>query len=138
MKTRGRDSSASLEVAKIANINAVQRPDAPYDLSQEETEVWWTVVNSKPADWFPPSTHGLLKSYCRHAANADRIARSLNDAWKAPEQDVGLLDKLSAMHERESRAMSSLATRMRTSQHSTYDPKKQKGYTIENSSGAIV
>jgi hypothetical protein len=119
---RGRTSRASLET-QIAIVQTPSRPDPPADLCPEERAIWGRVVADKPES-FPPSTVGLLKVYCRHAANADRIARLLNQAW-ARSAELALIDKLSAMHERETRALASLASRMRISQQATISPNRR-------------
>lgn len=126
MGTRGRVSKASMEVAKSSAIEKVERPDAPYDLTDEQTEEWWAVVNRLPADWFPRETHALLAQYCRHVVSARRVSQMIVAAEGCPEVDVDQLDKLYKMQEREGRAMSSLATRMRITQQTTYDKSKQK------------
>lgn len=126
MGTRGRVSAASLEVAKPGDVERVQRPDAPYDLTDEQTEEWWAVVNRLPADWFPRETHGLLADYCRHVVKSRRIAQLVASAESDDPLDIDLLDKLYKMAERESRAASSLATRLRITQQATVSPKAKK------------
>ena len=127
MKTRGRDSAASQEIAAIAPVTSLQRPDAPYDLTDEQSAEWWAVVNRMPADWFPRETHGLLTQYCRHVVSARRVAQLITKCEKAKPFNVDEYGKLLAMQEREGRALSSLATRMRISQQGSYDAKKTKG-----------
>lgn len=120
MAKRGRPSAASLELHQATGpVETIQRPDAPYDLTDEQADEWWAVVNSMPADWFTRETHALLADYCRHVVKSRRVAQLVADAEKSDELDVGLLDKLYKMAERESRAIGSLAVRMRISQQST-------------------
>lgn len=119
MATRGRKSAASLEIATASPIETVARPDAPYDLTDEQTEEWWAVVNRMPADWFPRETHGMLAQYCRHVVAARRVAQLIAKAEKQKALDVETYDRLLKMQEREGRAISSLATRMRISQQAT-------------------
>ena len=126
MGTRGRVSAASLEVAKPGDVERIQRPDAPYDLTDEQTEEWWAVVNRLPADWFPRETHGLLADYCRHVVKSRRIAQLVASAESDDPLDINMLDKLYKMAERESRAASSLATRLRLTQQATVSPKAKK------------
>ncbi|WP_372570372.1 hypothetical protein [Ruegeria jejuensis] len=101
-------------------------------LTQEQSEIWWSVVESLAADWFQPDTYPLLESYCRHVISARKVAQLIAAAEAAEELDVGEYDQLLKMQEREGRALSSLATRMRISQQSTTnhrgnkDPKKKK------------
>lgn len=130
MAKRGRVSSASLMVPAADVLIAIQRPDAPYDLTDEEATEWRAVVDRLPADWFPRETWPLLGQYCRHVVNARRIAQLIQQSLKQKKLDVGDYDKLLVMQEREGRAMSSLATRMRITQQSTYDPRRRKGSQV--------
>ena len=119
MKKRGRQSAASMEITVPAQIETVSRPDAPYDLTDEQSQEWWAVVNRMPADWFPRETHGMLAQYCRHVVSARRVAQLIANAEKAKKLDLAEYDQLLKMQEREGRALSSLATRMRISQQAT-------------------
>jgi hypothetical protein len=120
MAKRGRPSSASLATrSAVATIEVVQRPDAPYDLTDEQTEEWWAVVNRMPAEWFPRETHGMLAQYCRHVVAARRVAQLVSACESEDALDVERYDRLLKMQEREGRAISSLATRMRISQQAT-------------------
>jgi chaperone required for assembly of F1-ATPase len=119
MTKRGRKSAASLTIAVNSVVETIQRPDAPYDLTDEQSTEWWAVVNRMPADWFPRETHGMLAQYCRHVVAARRVAQLVAKAEKATALDIGEYDQLLKMQEREGRAISSLATRMRISQQAT-------------------
>lgn len=126
MGTRGPKSSASMALVQGNPIEAVRRPIPPDELSDEQSDEWQSVVDRLPADWFPRETHGLLTQYCRHIVAARRVAQLIADHEKSDEFDVEVYDRLLKMQEREGRAISSLATRMRLSQQTTYDPKKRK------------
>lgn len=124
-KKRGRPSNSDLVIAR--QIEPVPRPDAPYDLTDEESAEWWAVVNRLPAEWFPRETHALLAAYCRHVIGIRRISELIRNAEaNSQDFDLGDYDKLLKMRERESRAASSLATRMRITQQTTYDKSKKK------------
>lgn len=128
MAKRGRQSAAALEITSAPGLlETVERPDAPYDLTDEQATEWWAVVNRLPADWFPRETHALLADYCRHVVKSRRIAQLVADAESRPAIDVDTLDKLYKMADRESRAISSLATRMRISQQATSTHRADKG-----------
>jgi hypothetical protein len=71
----GRKSIAALSVQAVGE--ALPRPDAPYDLTDEQAAEWWAVVNRMPADWFKRETFPLLTQYCRHIIAARRIAKLL-------------------------------------------------------------
>jgi len=119
MKARGRKSAASLTVPAAVAVETVQRPDAPYDLTDEQAEEWWAVVNRMPADWFPRETHAMLAQYCRHVVRARRIAQLIDQAEKSDDFDIKEYRDLLRSEEEQSRAISSLATRMRISQQAT-------------------
>lgn len=117
MGTRGRKSSASLEVSAIgASIGVTQRLDSPLHISEAERAVWVQVINDQPADAFTPTHAPLLELYCRHVVQARILADELANfsrAWIADDDGLKRYDRLLAMAERESRAASSLATRLR-------------------------
>lgn len=141
MGTRGRQSAASLSVISGAGVETIRRPDAPAELTAEQQDEWRAVVNRLPADWFPRETHGMLAQYCRHITASRRVADMIAAlegmvAREAAEADGGeaqailsaakTMDRLLKMQEREGRAISSLATRMRISQQSSFDKERKK------------
>lgn len=124
MTARGRKSAASKEVS-TAQLPG-QRPAAPRGLTKFQKAEWEAIVGRMPADWFTRETHGLLVQYVRHAENANKLAGVLDRfpvADLATEDGAERFDKLTKMAEREGRAMSSLATRMRLTQQSRYNAK---------------
>lgn len=116
-----------MEIAKPARIETIQRPDAPYDLTDEQSEEWWAVVNRLPAEWFTRETHSLLAQYCRHVVTARRVAQLIASVEQEAELDIARYDQLLKMQEREGRAISSLATRMRMTQQATMTKRADKG-----------
>lgn len=125
MRQRGRKSAASLEVV-ASNVSAIERPPVPDDLSDEQAAVWQKITNRMPADWFPAETWPLLAMYCRHVVAARRVAQLIEQEETSEGVDIEALDRLYKMQEREGRAMSSLATRMRLTQQATYDKSRKK------------
>ena len=118
MKQRGRQSAAALTVV-TGPVETIPRADAPYDLTDEQTEEWRKVVNRLPADWFPAETHAMLAQYCRHVVAARRIAQLIGAEESSEKLDLSTYDGLLKMQERESKAIGTLATRMRITQQST-------------------
>jgi len=124
MAKRGRTSAASLTIAsKSSLIERVQRPDAPYELTDDQAEVWHRVANDLPADWFTPKNYDLLTLHCRHVIEARRIASLIEQEMKAKQLDVKIYNALLKMQERESRAIMATMTQMRTTHQSLYDKK---------------
>lgn len=126
MKKRGRVSAGELSV--LSPVVKIERPDAPYNLCDQEAEIWRAIVEDLPADWFPRHTHDLLGQYCRHAMNAERIAQLIHQVLYAKDQalDVNEYDQLLKIQEREGRAMSSIATRLRITPQATRLASSQK------------
>lgn len=104
----------------------LERPTAPHDLTDEETEIWAGVVESLPIDWFGPATIPLLVQYCRHAVQARRLGQLIEKATGKKTLMLGDYNQLLKMQHRESMALAALATKMRLSQQSTYDKSKKK------------
>lgn len=127
MGVRGRKSTAALTIASLAKqVETIERQKPPHDLTDEEVEVWVSVTNSEPADWFSPSTAPLLAQYCRHVIHARRLAELIEKAVADPELSLKNYDRLLKMQDRESRAVAMLATKMRISQQSTTNHRGNK------------
>lgn len=116
MAKRGRQSAASFAVPALVDYSATTRLAAPAHLTDAEMAVWAQVVEDQPATAFTPTHAPLLELYARHVTQARIIADELlnfDRSWLADDEGLKRYDKLLAMQERESRAASSLATRLR-------------------------
>ena len=100
----------------MSRVTHVCRLSAPLHISDAERSVWLQVVNDQPADAFTDTHSPLLEMYCRHVVQsrilADEVA-NFDRAWLADDEGLKRYDRLLAMSEREGRAASSLATRLR-------------------------
>lgn len=126
MAQRGRVPAVALESVNHSGIQAERRPEPPVDLTPEQAAEWLEVTERTPADWFPRSTWPLLAQYCRHVVAARKVGSLIESHEAGSDLDLDVYDRLLKMQEREGRALSSLATRMRISQQSTYDARKSK------------
>jgi len=125
MGTRGRKSTAALAVAAQVAPKTDRLP-APLHLTDAEIGVWVDVVNDQPACAFTPTHIPLLEQYCRHVVQARIIADEIlnfDRKWLADDEGLKRYDRLLGMQEREGRAASSLATRLRITRQATTDPK---------------
>ncbi|MBK7491057.1 MAG: hypothetical protein IPI17_02880 [Nitrosomonas sp.] len=124
MAARGRKSAASLTV-KTPDIGVSKRLPAPPTLSDAEMAVWAEVVNDQPASAFTATHAPLLEMYCRHVVNnrvmADEIL-NFDRAWISDDDGLKRYDTLLRIAERESRAASSLATRLRITRQAVDHP----------------
>jgi hypothetical protein len=117
MGTRGRSSMASLMVPDNPT-EIIQRPDAPYDLTDEESNEWAAIVSTMPADHFMRGNFPLLAQLCRHIVTSRRVAQLINQAAKDKDFDrkeFGCLLQLQVM---ESAAITRLSRSMRLTQQS--------------------
>jgi len=116
MKQRGRKSPEALALQSINPLEIVQRPDAPYDLTDEQVEEWRAIVSSLPADWFQRGNHPLLSQLCRHLIAARRIAQLIEQSAAGKEIDHKDFLGLLRQQESESRAINALLRSMRLTQ----------------------
>lgn len=126
MAARGRKSAASTQIVVPSTVEVVERPLPPQELTPEQADEWVAITERMPADWFPRETHGMLTQYCRHVVAAKRVAQLITRIEKSRNLDIDDYDKLLKMQEREGRAMSSLATRMRITQQATVRAEEAK------------
>lgn len=125
MGTRGRTSLAELE--RPADIVRFERPGAPAELSEEQAELWFVLVNQMPADWFSPETLKLLQAYVVASSVHDRIAvqlKEFQDAWLTEEDGLRRFARLTEIQGRQAKLMKDLATSMRLTHQSKYRADK--------------
>jgi hypothetical protein len=110
-------------------------------LTREQAVVWNAIVRAEPADWFSASTRPILVQYCRHIVAARRAAEMVK-ALEASIAEMSAVkganpltitlnaseefDRLLKVQERESRAIVSLATKMRITQQATTNHRGNK------------
>ncbi len=124
MGVRGRTSAAALSV--VTALKTIRRPDPPQDLTDEQSVIWRAVVDSMAADWFGAATFPLLVQLCRHVVTAGKVAQ-LQAAEEASEDfDIKRYDRILKMAEREARCIASLSVKLRISQSTTYDERKNR------------
>ena len=123
MAKRGRKSAAELAVVRVTLEG--YRPQAPHALTAQQAQLWREIVESVPGGWINHAQEPLLAAYCRHVSAADRLSAMI-DQNESDLNDFGALQrfgKLLSMRERETKALSSLATRMRLTQQSQMHPR---------------
>lgn len=117
MATRGRKSFAELATPTLAaSLMVTKRLVPALHLSNAERIVWLEIVNDQPAGAFTETHTHLLEMYSRHVVQSrilsDEVA-AYDRTWLADDEGLNRYDKLLKMAERETRAASSLATRLR-------------------------
>lgn len=128
MRQRGRTSLAALAApAATGAVTLVRRPDAPVELTPEQTEEWERMVDALPADWFSAETHPLLVQWCRHVVMARRVSQMIETATRREHIDVAEVRDLLAMQSKETAALKALGASMRVSQQASYSARGAAG-----------
>ncbi len=122
MAERGRTSAASLSVIAGA-IDG--RPSPPTDLTKAQKEIWERTVANEAVDVFKTAAlQQLLKEYCRHVDTAGRLSRQIEAAMaEGSEVELGALDRLLKMRDRETKALADKATKLRLTNQARYTPQ---------------
>jgi len=123
MGSRGRKSAEALTIP--AHVEPVVVPDAPYDLTDEQSEVWATLAQSLMQEYgkVPAFIHPNLAEQCRHVIKSRHIHQLLHQLErgerpgtpeeKAKELDIIKYDRLLKMAERESRGIATHSVKIR-------------------------
>ena len=124
MKGGGRYSSVAL-ATKRPGTQVIERIRPPHHLNDEECVIWRICVDAHPADWFAAGGSALLLAqFCRHTVIAKRIAEMIEQTIDRATADE--LDLLFKMQERETRTISSLATKLRMTPQATLNHRGNK------------
>ena len=123
MGNRGRTSTAELMVSEGPNGVISDRPDAPYELDDEESLEWKAIVSSMPPNYFARTHYQTLVQLCRHIVAARRIGQMTSAECRKKNFDEVRYERLLGMQVRESNAIMNLSRSMRLTQQSMYDRK---------------
>src|SRR5262245_4426986 len=123
-----RQSAAAMAMAVIGptGIETVARAAPPETLTEEQREIWLTIVNRMPANWFPAETHCLLEQYCRHVTRARRVAQLLAALEASREFEPSDYQKLLHEEARQTTTIAMLAMKMRLAQQALDDGNEQQ------------
>lgn len=104
-----------------------RRPDPPSDLNDEQAKVWRETVAAESVTFFDTAAlQSMLKDYCRHTVTAAEMSALIDkyDLSKPMDDDTAkLLDRLTKMRDRETKAAADKATKLRLTNQSRYTPK---------------
>jgi len=125
MGTRGRTSMAELMVPENP-LEIIQRPDAPYDLTDEQAGEWRAIVNTMPADHFMRGNFPLLSQLCRHIVASRRLNQLIEQVSSEKNLDRKELGALLQLQATESAAITRLSRSMRLTQQSVMKAETTK------------
>lgn len=122
---RGRISSAELSTVVIDAGRRMPSPPPP-ELTDAQATVWRDVVGSLPDDWFTRAAHPILIAFCRHACRARLLEMQIaqfEPEWMTADGGLERLDRLLAVAERETRAMTACARALRLTPQAQMHPR---------------
>lgn len=104
--------------------DAVGYAPAPRTLSKRQRAIWRSIAASKPSSWWDGGSVPLLAALVAHLETLEQLQAEfarLGDL--ASPAALARLEQLSRLRDRESKAASSLATKMRLTQQSKYETR---------------
>lgn len=124
MGTRGRKSLAELATSPV--LIETKRPAPPPELNATEAAIWRAAVGTMPFGWIGPAQFPILAAYCRHTHRANDLAKLIEAfefEWLSEDGGLERFNKLLAMAERETRALTACARSMRITHQSQILPR---------------
>ena len=98
----------------------------PAELTDAQAVVWRDVIGSLPGGWLTQAAHPILVAFCRHVCRARmlelQIAR-LEPEWTRLDSGLERLDRLLAVAERETRAITACARALRLTPQAQMHPR---------------
>ena len=98
-------------------------PSAPAELSDAQAQIWRDVVGSLPGGWISRAVHPVLVAYCRHVCRARLLEQQIAMFEMTLTKAQGRLDRLLAMAERETRAVTACARALRLTPQAQMHPR---------------
>jgi hypothetical protein len=117
-------------MAILPILEPVPIPDPPPGLTAEQAALWKTILCSKPPDWFDQSNLPLLTALVRHITTYERLCEQIERYGVEDIEQIDTVNKLLAMRDREGKAMASMATKLRLTIQSKYEPERAKNIAL--------
>jgi hypothetical protein len=113
-----------------------QRLAPPADMAADEAQTWRAIVVSMPQDWFGTCWF-MLRALVAHIHNAEFLALALARvrASKDAHKRVQELHKLTAMHLRESTAITNLSQKLRLAPRAKYTMERSTDLKLHHPQG---
>jgi len=122
--SRGRKSIADLMIDGSTAV--IQRPDAPYTLTDAEADEWRAIVASMPPEHFARIHYPMLTQLCRHKVQSDRVAQLIEAVCKQKKVCRAEYAALLAMQAVETSAIIRLQRSMRLTHQALYRAESAK------------
>jgi len=98
----------------------------PAELTDAQAVVWRDVIGSLPGGWLTQAAHPILVAFCRHVCRARMLERQiarLEPEWTRLDSGLERLDRLLAVAERETRAITACARALRLTPQAQMHPR---------------
>lgn len=118
----------------VALVPDVHLPP-PDGLTPDQAQVWREVVGARPSDFFARDAAPLLEEYCRVVVMCRLLALQV-EASIAGGESADLKAVLD-MRDKESRRMTSIATKLRITNQSRYTPDSAKARPNKGAGGKV-
>jgi hypothetical protein len=122
MGIQGRGHSKSKSLAHIIELPVERGRPRPDKLRPKEAAVWRQMVDAMPYGYFGPENEHLLRMLCSHVVTAELCAKELASARKSGDLDA--LNKITAIHARESLTIGNLSSRLKLTPKSRYSQEQ--------------
>lgn len=123
MGKRGRTSETEIATRAQAPVSREQRPSPPIELTSEQSEVWWAIMDGYPASRFEAGLLPVLADYCKHTVSQRRVGQLIELADAADEFDFKEYRELLKQQREESKTKATLARALGIAEKSVYKPK---------------
>lgn len=120
---RGKESAVGL--ATVTALPLVKQLPPPDSLTQEEKDIWISVTDTMPADWFTDADAPLLVDYCRGVIRQNHLAERINSFGGTPadKDEYKMYSDLLKDSCRLSQTIKTAAASLRLTQQSRYMPR---------------
>ena len=125
MRKRGRISSAEL-TSVVIDAGRCIPSSPPSELTDAQATVWRDVVGSLPDNWLTRAAHPILIAFCRHTCRARLVEMQIarfEIEWVGVDGGLERLDRLLAVAERETRAITACARALRLTPQAQMHPR---------------
>jgi hypothetical protein len=133
MGQRGKISSSELSTVVI-DAGRPMPPSPPPELTDAQATVWRDVVGSLPGGWLTRAAHPILVAFCRHVCRArllEMLIARFEIEWVDVDDGLERLDRLLALAERETRAITACGRALRLTPQAQMHPRTA-GRAINN------
>lgn len=126
MAQRGRVSAEAKTTPVVVRGDFNRKAEPPDDLTDAQKKIWRETVASEASDTFgTAATKAILKDYCRHRAEAERLSEAIDTfktEWLKNSEGIKRYSQLTRTRAEETRAATNMARSLRLTNQSRYNP----------------